>query len=246
LGEELEDGAEEDRQECLSHWEKSPHVKPTCGAPSSRYIAVYNNSGILQSMDAVNSKEQTSARAIRRLCLIVLAALSTCPVQAQQLDHAGRGTSSTAENSLRTFLQTYLGSMLVGEDTTTRYQDTFVDLSGDGIPEVIVFVTGEDWCGSGGCEILVLARKGPSYTVVTRMTVSRPPIRVLIAKTKGWHDIGVWVQGGGNVQGYEAELQFDGSSYPTNPSVLPARPLTGKAPGKVVIRSYDGGRLLYP
>ncbi len=184
--------------------------------------------------------------------LIAAGALASCPAVARQPagtkepSRAEHSPSPVAENSLRTFLQTYLGFMPVGEDPTTRYQDAFVDLNGDGIPEVIVFVTGESWCGSGGCEILVLARKGSSYTVVTRMTVSRPPIRVLTTKSNGWHDISVWVQGGGYVQGYEAELQFDGSTYPTNPSAPPARPVTGRVAGKVVIRSYDGGRLLYP
>jgi hypothetical protein len=149
--------------------------------------------------------------------LIAAVGAASCPAVARQPagtkdpSRAEYRLSPAEENSLRTFLQPYLGSMPVGEDTTTRYQDAFVDLNGDGIPEVIVFVTGEDWCGSGGCEILVLARKGSSYSVVTRMTVSRPPIRVLTTKSHGWHDISVWVQGGGYVRGYEAELQFDDS-----------------------------------
>ncbi len=36
-------------------------VKPTRGAPMSASIAVYYNSGILPSMGAANSKEQTAA-----------------------------------------------------------------------------------------------------------------------------------------------------------------------------------------
>ena len=42
-------------------------------------------------------------------------------------------------------------------------------------------------------------------------------------------------QGGGIQPGYEAELRFDGKTYPANPSVPPARPLKGKPEGEMLI-----------
>ena len=47
--------------------------------------------------------------------------------------------------------------------------------------------------------------------------------------------------------GYEAELPFDGVSYPSNPSVPPARRLMEGTPGKIAIADYpiSEGQLLH-
>lgn len=126
----------------------------------------------------------------------------------------------------------------------------FTDLNGDGTEEAIVYVMGQRWCGSGGCTMLVLAPKAPSYRVVTRVLITRPPIRVLDATSHGWRNLAVWAQGGGIQPGYEAELRFDGRRYPISPANPPSRRVVGKAPGKVVIpESANGirkGKPLYP
>jgi len=60
-------------------------------------------------------------------------------------------------------------------------------------------------------------------------------LHVLERKSDGWHDITVWVQGGGIQPGYEADLPFDGKSYATNPTVPPAHRLSPKTAGRMVI-----------
>lgn len=92
---------------------------------------------------------------------------------------------------------------------------------------------------------MVLAPQGPSYRVVSSITITRPPIRVLAARSHGWHNIAVWVAGGGIRPGYEAELPFNGKTYALNPSVAPARRLAPKAPGQVVLPANAEGPLLY-
>jgi hypothetical protein len=57
----------------------------------------------------------------------------------------------------------------------------------------------------------------------------------LPTKTNGWHDIGVFVAGGGINPGYVARLRFNGHSYPSNPSVPPATPLHDPAAGKTIL-----------
>ncbi|HEY7393180.1 MAG TPA: lysozyme inhibitor LprI family protein [Bryobacteraceae bacterium] len=121
----------------------------------------------------------------------------------------------------------------------------FYDLNGDGKPEAIVYLIGNQWCGSGGCNTLILAQKDDSWRVVTNETITWPPIRVLARTSKGWHDIGVWVQGGGTQPGYEAELAFNGESYLPNPKVPPARRVEGKPAGAVVIDSVKNAVPLY-
>ena len=155
---------------------------------------------------------------------------------------------SAEELSLREFLQTDLGPdqpELGGEPT--RYFQAFVDLNGDGKKEAIVYVTGRLWCGTGGCNTWVLARKGSGWNVVSTTTITRPPIRVLKKTSNGWHSLAVYVVGGGIQPGYEAELPFDGGTYPTNPSVPPALKTKQGDPGKVVIpdRPWRTAQLLH-
>jgi len=146
-----------------------------------------------------------------------------------------RGESQMANEPLDTFVQKYLGPSSSAGNDAKRYVSAVVDLRDDGKNEVIVYITDREWCGTGGCTTLILEPQNSSYRIITRLTVIRLPIRVLESKSNGWHDLGVWVQGGGIQPGYEARLSFNGKTYPHNPSVLPAQPSKEKAPGKVVI-----------
>lgn len=124
----------------------------------------------------------------------------------------------------------------------TRYAVAVTDLNGDRRPEALVYAMATtqadpgnpDMCGSGGCRLFVLSLRPEHYRVVTGMTITRPPIRVLPTVSHGWHDIAVLVAGGGIIPGYEARLRFDGRRYPANPAMPPATRLRGD-PGKVVI-----------
>lgn len=142
-------------------------------------------------------------------------------------------TSSTANNALTTFLMGYLHEQGVENDNTTRYVFALADLNDDGVQEIIVHVFTQSLCGSGGCPTLILATSASSYRLITAISITRPPIRVLSKTSNGWHNITVWVQGGGIQPGYEAELRFDGDTYPSNPTVPPAQRLTEKAEGHV-------------
>jgi len=115
------------------------------------------------------------------------------------------------------------------------YVVAFRDLDGDGKNEAIVHLTGSDYCGSGGCNTLILKRNADSWKIVTSMTITHPPIRVLENVVHGWHSIAVFVAGGGILPGYEAELAFNGKTYPSNPSTVLAKKSSKRANGDVVI-----------
>ena len=135
------------------------------------------------------------------------------------------------ELSVRRFLQSF------DSDLKDRFVVGFADLNSDGKPEAFVYLTSNDWCGSGGCTTLVLVREAESWRLLSEITITRLPIRMLGTKSHGWRDITVWVQGGGIQPGYETVLQFDGETYPGNPSMPPAKPLAGKTEGEIVIPS---------
>ena len=136
--------------------------------------------------------------------------------------------SSANESSIKQFITSMNGNK------STDYAVAFRDLDGDGQSEAIVRLSG-DWCGSGGCNALILKRKKNGWNIVSKIMVTRTPIRVLDDVSHGWHSIGVWVQGGGILKGYEAELRFNGKSYPSNPSMIPANKSSNRTTGEVVI-----------
>jgi hypothetical protein len=184
-----------------------------------------------------------------KFCVIAITLMAACSVflVGSCLAQAPQLSSSSQDDALRKFLQQHLGNPYpeFEQQRSTRYSSAIVDLKEDGAKEVIVYITGRTWCGSGGCRMLILAPEGTSYRVVTETTITRPPIRVLTTKSNGWHDISVVVAGGGIQPGYEAILAFDGSTYPSNPSMPPARQLEGKAAGKIVIPVKVEGTSLY-
>lgn len=179
---------------------------------------------------------------IRILALAVLICsglfVTASAVQAQDQPTAGDPSAATTD-SLKKFLRT------LNHDRTARYVSAFRDLNGDGTPEAIVYILSRGSCGSGGCNTFILTPNDSSWTIVANIRITRPPIYVLSDVSAGWHGIGVWVQGGGIQPGYEAELSFDGKTYPINPSAPPARRLEGNPVGEAVITSTQGAKLLY-
>jgi hypothetical protein len=116
--------------------------------------------------------------------------------------------------------------------------------TGDGNAEYLVYVSGQAWCGSGGCTLLVLEPTGSTFKVLGNMDIVQLPIRILPSMKDGHPDIGVVVRGGGVGTAYEAVLSFDGKNYPENPSIRPARKLAGSE-GKIVIANTNSSVALY-
>ena len=168
------------------------------------------------------------------LLCVVSGQLSSCASQTNAVEMTNR------TEPLKTFLQRFLRAGDGSEDQSTRYAAAFVDLNGDGSKEVIVYVAGDGWCGSGGCALLILRPTESSFTVITTTSITRLPYPGV-----GPHDLGVWVQEGGILEGYEAELHFNGTRYPSNPSVPPAIRRSRKTTGTVVISSPNSMQLLY-
>jgi hypothetical protein len=165
------------------------------------------------------------------ILMLLCSLATTCFAQSA---HNQDDLSARARQSLRLFLQSF------DNDLKDRFVAALADLNGDRIPEAIVYLTSNNWCGSGGCTTLILVRDADSWRLLTKIPITRPPLRVLTRRSNGWRNLGVWVQGGGIQPGYEAELLFDGKTYPTNPSMPPARPLVGKAKGEAVISPSVG------
>jgi hypothetical protein len=92
--------------------------------------------------------------------------------------------------------------------------------------------------------MLILEPTESAFNLLGRVTIVQLPIRLLPSANDGHPDIGVLVQGGGIQSGYEAVLSFHGKSYPSNPSVPPARKSTAVR-GKVIIATTQDSVPLY-
>ena len=115
------------------------------------------------------------------------------------------------------------------------YAVAYVDLNGDRVDEAVVYFESRGSCGSGGCTLYVLSSRSGLWRRVSGHTISRRPIRVLPTTHNGWRDISVLVAGGRIPEAYHAALPFDGSTYPLNPSIPPARRLPRQSRAQVLI-----------
>ncbi len=161
---------------------------------------------------------------------------------------SSQGQESTASSHPSEPLKTYLRGYLslggkIPPDTTTRVTTVRVETD-NGKGEEVVYVSGQRWCGSGGCTLLILEPAESTFKVLGRVTIVQLPVRLLSSKKRGRPDIGVTVRGGGIQAGYEAVLSFNGKSYPRNPSLPPARKAT-ETQGKVIIANTEGSVPLY-
>ena len=149
-----------------------------------------------------------------------------------------RGGAQTQPN-VPGFLQRYLGR---DGDSSTTYSSAYAFLHHD-TRSVVVFISGDSWCGSGGCTALILDPDGSSFRVVQQLTLARLPIYLLPTTTKGWHDLAMPVAGGGIVSEYIGVLKFDGKEYqPIQPRAKIQVPPTGAIP----LALKNVGSPLYP
>ena len=156
----------------------------------------------------------------------LLVSVSCMTVSVGSAGQSLRQPTPDERKSLEQFLQ---------KKGSSRYAAAFVDLRDDQRYEVIVQLTDNDWCGTGGCRTLILEPEGLSYRVVNNFLIAWPPIRVLATKSHGWHDVSIWVAGGGVQPGYESRLSFNGKLYPVSTALLESAKMTKKAHGLVAI-----------
>lgn len=85
------------------------------------------------------------------------------------------------------------------------------DLNNDGKKEIFVYLNSPYFCGTGGCTVLLLSPKGE---LITKFTVTRPPIFIEPRFRNGWKILTV------KSEGEWKELIFKAGSYPANPTIL--------------------------
>lgn len=106
------------------------------------------------------------------------------------------------------------------QDDEVRYYYNRMDLNGDGKLETIVYLSGPTLYGSGGCSAIIFKQVNGDYEKLSQFTLVNTPIIISNNKTNGYKDIIMYVNGGG-IDPFYALLKFDGTAYPSNPSIAP-------------------------
>jgi hypothetical protein len=182
---------------------------------------------------------------IRVMAGVVAVTLTLVAPLRYSFGQSGASTPDVPSGLLKTFLRSYLSlGGKVPPDTTTRITTYSVKTDGGKTEENIVYVSGQGWCGSGGCTLLILEPSASSFKVLGKVTVVQLPVFLMPSMTHGHPDIGVSVRGIRVGSAYEAELSYDGISYPGNPSSPPSRPLKGIR-GEVIIANTNNSVPLY-
>lgn len=125
-----------------------------------------------------------------------------------------------------------------------RYVYSRVELNGDGRNEVVVYPMGSVFCGTGGCNLLILTPAGAGYDVVANIPTSRPPVLIQEDRGNGWHDI-VRLQSGGGAPAAFVRHRFDGKAY-RELDRLPAKPTPEGVEVLVGEPTYQDGAVLEP
>lgn len=100
---------------------------------------------------------------------------------------------------------------------------------------LLVYSRKQSACGSGGCTLVILGKTNTGFEILGRTNTVKLPITLLGRDHRGYPEIGVWVQGGGVVAGYQAKLTYENGSYPRTPSTAPAQYVGKISEGQVLI-----------
>ena len=148
--------------------------------------------------------------------LSLLLTLIVLPARAQ--NHALEAGGITNTEALDRAILRYVLPFTTAPDDTS-WKTRWTDLNGDDNDDALVYVSGPDWCGSGGCTLLVFESiTGPDaevlgpYRPAAEVSLVTGPILVAGAPLDSWRDLIVTVDGGTH-----SILRFDGETYPGSP-----------------------------
>ncbi|CAM3097712.1 COG3650 family protein [Vibrio mytili] len=103
------------------------------------------------------------------------------------------------------------------DPSNNQYRWLTYDLNDDGQQELLVQL---DWCGSGGCTLLIFENYEQAWRFNSRITLVQSPIMLGQQLSHGWRDL-IFNVSGGRAQSANHVMEYTGVSYPINPSMAP-------------------------
>jgi hypothetical protein len=153
-----------------------------------------------------------SALAVAPLALLL--AFAVLPASAQKRLAAAPPDHEALDRAVRGYTLPFTTA-----PNDTVWKARWTDVNGDDLADALVYVAGPDWCGSGGCTLLVFeAVSGPDadelgpFRAAAEVSLVSGPVLVADAGPDGWRDL-VVTDMGGDLR----VLRFDGETYPGSP-----------------------------
>lgn len=133
------------------------------------------------------------------------------------------GCSPTKDNSKAnpSLEEAILKETKATQSDENRYMYFYEDLDNDKDYEIIAYLWGKDFSGSGGATMLVFDEKNDKYEFISKTTLVNLPISISENSTNGYNDIIVTVSGGGIEKDYNTVLKYKKDGYPLNASTQP-------------------------
>ena len=101
----------------------------------------------------------------------------------------------------------------------TDFDVALFDLNQDGLKDAVVLLKGSNWCGSGGCTMLIFkGLPNQQFEFISKTTLVDIPVYSTTYLHNEWKQLLVYSRKHGQVV-----LKFDGMKYPLNPSLLPVQ-----------------------
>lgn len=115
----------------------------------------------------------------------------------------------------------------------TEHHFAYTDLNSDGLLDVIVLLTDNEWCVGESCTALIFAGDETSVRPISKLTLINGPIALGEFVNQGWRDIFVRLPGRSDLT--MARVSFDGDQYPNSPSRWGVDTVDGYGPGRLLI-----------
>ncbi len=147
------------------------------------------------------------------IALLLVSLLAAAPAVPDSIDDADRHAEVMA--AVRQYARPVDASL-----DSVAVRVAWVDVSGDGRDDALVYLTAGDWCGSGGCTVLVFeamdeidAEEMGAYRPAAEISMMHGSVHVVAGRRGTWSDLIVQDE-----NGVARRLSFDGETYPFSPA----------------------------
>jgi hypothetical protein len=98
------------------------------------------------------------------------------------------------------------------------------------------YLIGPEYCGSAGCSLMILHRRGDAFDLLGKISTVYTPVRVLPSMTNGRPDLAIRTRGEG-ISTVDKLIPFNGHRYAWSPNLPAARDVAN--PGGEIILTDD-------
>ncbi|MGD1941619.1 MAG: hypothetical protein ACFB0G_09925 [Leptolyngbyaceae cyanobacterium] len=162
-------------------------------------------------------------KAIAMGIFLALIGVSSCTVPAEEATPESDPTLVPVEPQQLDLWRAMGAFLAENGDPYSRFHSEFIDLNQDATEDALVLLGPPNWCGTGGCTLLVFEGVGEEFQLRSQISLVQTPLTVSERLTSGWQDLVLRIAGGGAVP-KTVLLSFEGQGYPPNPSLLDPLP----------------------